>query len=126
MKRITYVFVALALMLAFLPTTVFAHTEGDPHVVDLIAGQYMDVGDVKVWNDATNLYMEFVLDGDWCLKETHVAVGEIPMTKKGNPIPGQFPYFEEFELTACELDKDYFDKSIKRIKEQIAQQRLFK
>ena len=30
-----------------------------------------------------------------------------------------------FELTACELDKEYFDASIKRIKQQIAQQRLF-
>ena len=30
-----------------------------------------------------------------------------------------------FDLTACELDKEYFDASIKRIKQQIAQQRLF-
>ena len=30
-----------------------------------------------------------------------------------------------FELTACELDKEYFDNSIKRINQQIAQQRLF-
>ena len=30
-----------------------------------------------------------------------------------------------FELTACELDKEYFETSIKRIKQQIAQQRLF-
>ena len=30
-----------------------------------------------------------------------------------------------FELTACELDKEYFEASIKRINQQIAQQRLF-
>jgi len=30
-----------------------------------------------------------------------------------------------FELTACELDADYYDASIKRIKNHIAQQRLF-
>ena len=30
-----------------------------------------------------------------------------------------------FELTACELDKDYYESSIKRIKNHIAQQRLF-
>lgn len=30
-----------------------------------------------------------------------------------------------FDLTACELDKDYYDASIKRINQQIAQQRLF-
>ena len=30
-----------------------------------------------------------------------------------------------FELTACELDKKYYDASIKRIKDHISQQRLF-
>jgi site-specific DNA-methyltransferase (adenine-specific) len=30
-----------------------------------------------------------------------------------------------FELTACELDKEYYEASIKRIKNHIAQQRLF-
>jgi len=30
-----------------------------------------------------------------------------------------------FELTACELDKEYYDASIKRIKDHISQQRLF-
>ncbi len=30
-----------------------------------------------------------------------------------------------FELTACELDKEYFDKSIERIKNHVSQQKLF-
>jgi len=30
-----------------------------------------------------------------------------------------------FELTACELDKEYYEASIKRIKDHISQQRLF-
>ena len=30
-----------------------------------------------------------------------------------------------FELTACELDKEYYDSAIKRIKNHIAQQKLF-
>ena len=30
-----------------------------------------------------------------------------------------------FELTACELDKDYYDAAIKRINNHVAQQRLF-
>ncbi len=30
-----------------------------------------------------------------------------------------------FELTACELDKDYYDKAIERIKNHVAQQKLF-
>lgn len=31
----------------------------------------------------------------------------------------------DFELTACELDKEYYDSAIKRIKNHIGQQRLF-
>ena len=30
-----------------------------------------------------------------------------------------------FELTACELDKEYYDKSIQRIKNHVSQQKLF-
>lgn len=30
-----------------------------------------------------------------------------------------------FELTACELDKEYFDKAIQRIKNHVSQQKLF-
>ena len=30
-----------------------------------------------------------------------------------------------FELTACELDKEYYDKAIERIKNHVAQQKLF-
>jgi len=30
-----------------------------------------------------------------------------------------------FELTACELDKDYYDSAIKRIKNHVGQTKLF-
>lgn len=30
-----------------------------------------------------------------------------------------------FELTACELDKDYFEKTVKRINNHISQLKLF-
>lgn len=30
-----------------------------------------------------------------------------------------------FELTACELDSEYFDKAIERIKNHVSQQKLF-
>lgn len=30
-----------------------------------------------------------------------------------------------FELTACELDKEYYDKAIERIKNHVSQQKLF-
>ena len=65
--------------------------------VALCAGQTMDIGTVTVNNDETNLYVTFTInEPGWYIDETHVAVGDdvgdIPTTKKGNPIPGQFPY----------------------------------
>jgi len=83
------------------------HTEGDPFTTDLIAGggspaSAIDVGDVLVWNDGDTLYVKYVIYEDgWCLTETHLHVakseGEIPQTKKGNPIPGQFDYKSEHD-----------------------------
>lgn len=78
------------------------HTESDPFIKDLIAGQHIDVGDVKVWNDADYLYLKYIVDTEgWCITETHLHVAisleDIPQTKKGNPIPGQFDYKEEHD-----------------------------
>lgn len=73
-----------------------AHTDDDPLVVDLLAGQTEDIGDVLVWNDADTLYVKFVYEGLDCgFLEVHLQVdeGEFSpdiLTKKGNPIPGQF------------------------------------
>jgi hypothetical protein len=69
---------------------------------DLIAGQNLDVGDVVVWNDADNLYVKYEIQlQGWCLTETHLALGflpgDIPQTKKGSPIPGQFEHSEEHD-----------------------------
>jgi len=63
--------------------------------VDLIAGQYTDVGDVTVWREGDNLYVKYAITEDSCaLTETYLAVANsldgIPKTKTGNPIPGQF------------------------------------
>lgn len=72
----------------------------DPVPYDLCAGQTSDIGEVVVTNDDVNLSVTFnIAEPGWYLEETHVAVGnepgDIPQTKKGNPIPGQFPYFCE-------------------------------
>jgi len=71
--------------------------------VDLMAGKSIDVGDVYVWNDATNLYVEYVLDAGWCMSESHLAVAstlaDIPKVK-GNPIPGQFTYGKPYDPCA--------------------------
>jgi len=74
-----------------------AGTEANPEVMNLLAGQTNLVGEVRVWNDADDLYVKYVItDLDWCLTETHLHVatslGDIPQTKKFNPIPGQFDH----------------------------------
>ena len=105
MKKFIHISIIFALLLALLPAVASAHTGDAPYVVDLLAGQNEDVGDVSVWNDAGNLYVKYELSGNWCLLETHVAVessaAEIPQTKKNNPIPGQFEYSESYANPPC-------------------------
>ena len=57
---------------------------------------------------------KFAKEGDKIL-DTHLGSGSIAIACHNLG----------FELTACELDKDYYEASIKRIKNHIAQQRLF-
>ena len=108
MKTLVYLSVVVSLTLALFPALASAHTADDLFITDLIAGQSMDAGDVLVWNDAVNLYVQFVSTGDWCITETHVAVAalvsEIPQTKKGNPIPGKFDYSKQY--SPCEQAPD--------------------
>lgn len=60
------------------------------------------------------LLMNYAKEGDKIL-DTHLGSGSIALAchERG------------FELTACELDKEYYEASIKRIKDHISQQRLF-
>jgi site-specific DNA-methyltransferase (adenine-specific) len=60
------------------------------------------------------LLMNYAKEGDKIL-DTHLGSGSIAIAchRLG------------FNLTACELDKEYFETSIKRIKTKISQQRLF-
>lgn len=56
----------------------------------------MLVGWVTVWNNETHLYVKYNTTGGWELTETHLAVVNdtalFPMTRKGNPKVGHFPY----------------------------------
>lgn len=84
------------------------HTESNPYVTELLAGQTIDVGEVLVWNDGNFLYVKYVVDAAyWCLTETHLHVATslegIPQ-KKGNPPPGQFDYKGEHD---CVTDYTY-------------------
>ena len=58
--------------------------------------------------------MTYANEGDKIL-DTHLGSGSIAMACHNLG----------FELTACELDKEYYDSSIKRINNHISQQRLF-
>jgi hypothetical protein len=88
-------------LFTMVPTAV-AHTQSSPFVTDLIAGggnenSEIIAGDVLIWNDADYIYVKYVTDAPWLITETHLAIGDnfcddIPQTKKGNPIPGQFEY----------------------------------
>ena len=60
------------------------------------------------------LLMNYAKENDKVL-DTHLGSGSIALACHNLG----------FELTACELDKDYYDASIKRIKNHVSQQRLF-
>jgi len=57
---------------------------------------------------------KYAQEGDKIL-DTHLGSGSIAIACHNRG----------FELTACELDKEYYDKAMKRLKEHTAQQRLF-
>lgn len=97
MKKVLFPILALVLVMGLvapMAAPAVANTEADPAIIPLYAGQDIDVGTVKVWNDDTTLYVKYETTGAWVMTETHLAVAEevedIPQTKTGNPIPGKF------------------------------------
>jgi hypothetical protein len=60
-------------------------------MVDLVAGKSTDVGDIKVWNDDSTLFVKFVGEGSDCdFLEAHISIAEdaLPegiLTTNGNP-----------------------------------------
>ena len=112
---------ALSLGLVF-AAPVGAHTEGDPYVTDLIAGQHTDVGEVSVWNDSTNIYVTYLItEPDWVITGTHLYVGKTDPNQgdiNGNQLttaPGQFPYSPEIAedglsatFTLCDVDTPFY------------------
>ena len=89
----------------------------NPLTVDLLAGQHHEAGTVKVWNDTDNLYVKYSTEetgneDGWQMAQLHLAVADklelIPTTpsgeNQGNPIPGRFPFKEEF---VEELDTEF-------------------
>ena len=74
--------------------------------INLIAGQHTDSGDVEITNDGENLIITITTQDGWSLSESHVSVqasvDDIPHTKKGNPIPGQFEYSQSYDPNVTE------------------------
>jgi len=73
---------------------------------DLIADfdEYLDIGNITVYNDADSLFVEFEVFDGWQLNETHVDVAvdddgngipDFPINKGGNPKIGKFDYKNE-------------------------------
>lgn len=66
--------------------------------VNLIAGQFEDVGQVTVTYDGSALVITYETDFPWLIYETHLHIASNPddfPQKKGNPIPGKFDYKHE-------------------------------
>ena len=106
-KRILFgvLAVVLAIGLTVPMALVSAHEEEDPYVTDLLAGQFQDVGDVKVWNNGDNLYITYeITDLEWIITETHLYVGKnvAPTTA-----PGQFPYDYGYAASASDAAVAY-------------------
>ncbi|HVL99070.1 MAG TPA: hypothetical protein VM324_07245 [Egibacteraceae bacterium] len=75
-------------------------TPTEEQCTPLLAGQTINVGQVCVSHDATDLIVTYRTTGGWVLTETHLAVGnevgDIPATRRGanagQPTPGHFPH----------------------------------
>lgn len=80
------------------PDVLPATTEvcGDATEVDLVAGRDLAVGTVTVANDEDDLYVTYLVEEGWTLRETHLEVAtslnDVPVTASGNPTPGLFSH----------------------------------
>lgn len=61
----------------------------------------------------------------WCLKKYAKPNDKILDTHLGSGSIAIACHDYGFELTCCELDKEYYDKSVQRIKNHVSQQKLF-
>jgi len=108
MKKVLFTMLVLVLAIGLaipMATPVAAHTESDPQVQTLYAGQNIDVGTVNVWNDDTSLYVTYEITApDWIITETHLYVGKNPPPTSA---PGQFPYDDSDATSATDTMVTY-------------------
>ncbi len=103
MRTVKYLAVGLVVLVSLLTSAGRAQAEqcGATTIATLYAGQTIVAGTVNVYNDANNIYVQYLLNSPWVMSDAHVAVAStldgIPQTKAGNPIPGRFPYSAVFD-----------------------------
>jgi len=82
-----------------------------PDVMDLIAGQTIDAGDVTIINDGTTLFVTIETQDGWSLTESHLDFGDLidgfPTNKKGNPKVGHFDFQESHALGTTEFTYEF-------------------
>jgi site-specific DNA-methyltransferase (adenine-specific) len=81
-------------------------------------GYFEDVagdGGSKIWQPCEDCYHEQTGTNGFKILDTHLGSGSIAIAC----------HDYGFELTACELDKEYYDKAVQRIKNHVSQQKLF-
>jgi hypothetical protein len=87
--------------LVLVSAPVHAEVCGSPLNTPLIAGQSYPAGAVWIFNDASNIYVQYQTESPWVISDAHAAVAStlagIPQTKAGNPIPGRFAYSATFD-----------------------------
>ena len=90
---------------------VYQYSRADAYINDCDNKMHPTQKPVKLYEW---LLMNYAKEGDKIL-DTHLGSGSIALACHNLG----------YDLTACELDKDYYDAAIKRLKQHQAQQRLF-
>ena len=81
--------------------------------VDLLAGQHNDAGDVKIWNDYENVYVQVEMQNGWEMSHIHMFIGPKDVlldpdngyvNKNGSPKNGQFPINEDLNPAITEAN----------------------
>jgi len=104
MKKVLFPIFALVLALGLalpMAAPVAAHTAEEPYTTPLMAGQNIGVGEVLVWNDGDNLYVQYVVDDPWEMTDSHLYVGKTDPASFPST-PGQFPYSPDMEKSPSE------------------------
>lgn len=102
MKRTTWFGLLLAILA--IPAIAYNPTVGPGlHHAEFLAGQTIHAGWVDVYNSQQEVFINVAMEDGWLIKEIHVHYGFEPpySTKKGNAVPGKYPYKMEYKTPAA-------------------------